>query len=488
MNFGNIKNAKKLFYAALVGAVAFTSCNKFLDINDSPNNPISADPSLLLPTVEASLGQLVGNSLQVYGGFWAQYWTQNPTSSQYRVIDQYRILNTATDRAWLTIYQKSLINAEQIITSKVAGNEHYKGLALILKAYTFQVATDAFGDIPLSEALNPSLYPEPNYEKQSVVYDSIFSYIDQGLLALEATNVTAVGSQDMLFSGDITKWKAFANTLKLRAYLRLSEVDAAKAEAGVKSLYANNPTFLTDDVTITYTTTGGNQNPLHNEMIGLGRTQNIVASATAVKAFLDNNDPRRFSLYSPLAGQDTIAYLAQGSYAANSTKLVSPPSGLVGAKANEESSAVAPAKLMSETESYFLQAEAAVRGWGNGVAADLFEQGVTASFKATGNAADVTKYLADAVDAQFPTDKDGQLKAVITQKYYAMCGFQGFEAWTEWRRTGYPTFLIRSAAAGSYLPAGKMPLRLPYANSELTSNGSLTGSITIDTPVWWDVD
>ncbi|WP_265714669.1 SusD/RagB family nutrient-binding outer membrane lipoprotein [Sphingobacterium sp. InxBP1] len=481
----NFRNAKKLLVLALVGALGLTSCNKFLDINENPNNPETATPSLLLPTVEAAISQVVGNSFQVYGNIWGQYWTQNPTSSQYRSIDRYQILNTAMDRSWLILYRNALNNAELIIKSNEPANDNYKGIAYLLKAYTFQVATDAFGDIPLSEALKADGNLNPKYEAQQVVYDSIFNYIDKGLALLATPQAVPVSSQDMIFNGDLEKWKAFANTLKLRAYLRISNVDSNKAAAGIKALYAKKATFLDDDVSISYTTTGGNENPFYNEMVGLGKTQNVVASATVVKAFVRNNDPRRFSFYEKLSGQDTIAYILQGDFNANSSKLVSSPSALVGGRAVDPTSATAPVKLFSAAESKFLQAEAVVRGWGTGDAKVLFESGITTSFAATGNANDATKYIAQAPDAKFEGNTEAKVKAIITQKYYAMCGFQGFESWTEWRRTGYPTFFTTSIA--STLGEGRMPLRMPYANSEATSNANYPGNVVIYTPVWWDV-
>ena len=74
------------------------------------------------------------------------------------------------------------------------------------------------------------------------------------------------------------------------------------------------------------------------------------------------------------------------------------------------------------------------------------------------------------------------IQAIITQKYYAMCGFQGFEAWNEWRRTGYP---ILGASAATTIDPGQMPLRMLYPNSELTSNLNYPGTIPIYKPVWW---
>jgi len=478
-------NTKKFLVVALVSTIGLTGCNKFLDVNENPNNPESATPSLLLPTVEASISQVVGNSFQVFGNIWGQYWTQNPTSSQYRVIDQYRITNASMDRVWGNIYRGTLNNAELIIKSKVADNENYKGIAHILKAYAYQVATDAFGDIPLSEASKADGNLSPKYEAQEVVYDSIFNYLDKGLSLLAVKQAIPVTSQDMIFDGDLEKWKAFANTLKLRAYLRLSNVNSTKAAAGIKALYASNAVFLNEDATITYTTTGGNENPFYNEMVGLGKTQNVVASGTAVQAFVRNNDPRRFAFYERVSGQDTIAFIAQGAYASNSKKIVSKPSSMVGGNALNQTSAVAPVKLFSASESLFLQAEAIVRGWGSGDAQSLYRAGITESFKATGNEGDAAKYITDAPDAQFAGDVEAKVKAIITQKYYAMCGFQGFEAWTEWRRTGYPTFFVKSAA--STLGEGRMPLRMPYALSEATTNSNYPGNVVIYTPVWWDV-
>lgn len=495
MNLLKIKNIKTLIGISLISAITLTGCNKFLDINDNPNNPDKAEPSLLLPTVQASISQVVGNAFQIYGGIWSQYWTQNPTSSQYRSVDQYQILNTATDRSWQILFRNALNNAELIINSEVEDNEYYKGIAYILKAYAFQVATDAFGDVPLSEALKGADFMNPTYESQEVVYDSIFAYLEKGQALFKSSNVNVieVSTQDMFFSGDLDKWDQFANTLALRAYLRLSEVDQAKAAAGIKKLYAGNPEFLTENVSIVFTATGGNENPLHNEMIALGRTQNIVASSTAVTAMVKNKDPRRFAFYDvvPAQGstpaQDTIAHILQGSYSTNTDKLVASPSFNVGGNAGNPKSALAPAKLFSVSESYFLQAEAVVRGWASGNATELYNNGIQESFDELGyDQAELDAYTAQA-SVKFPTGSvDNKIESIITQKYFAMCGLQGFEAWTEWRRTGYPTFFTVSKA--SRLGGDKMPLRLPYPDSEITSNGNFPGSVTIDKPVWWDVN
>ncbi|WP_158799714.1 SusD/RagB family nutrient-binding outer membrane lipoprotein [Pedobacter sp. L105] len=484
-----IFNPKKLLLMLFVGTAALSGCKKFLDVNQNPNNPDSAQSSLLLPTVEAAVGQITGNYFQIYGGMLSQYWTQSTSAGQYKAIDQYIQHNTDFDGAWSVLYHNALINSQLIITSKESNVQVTQGMAYILKAYAAQLTTDAFGDIPLAEALNAGQFNNPHYEAQASVYDSIFTYIDKGMVLLNNTSSANPGSQDIIFQGDVVKWKQFGNTLKLRAYLRIIKADPNKAAAGIAALYATNPAFLTADASIIYNSVGGNENPLYNTMVALGKTQNLVASSTAVSAFERNSDPRLYKFYDPIPGQDTITAIPQGSYLSFPGKIVSIPSALVGASPLLPASATAPVKLISTSESDFLQAEAVVRGLATkGDASTLFQAGITASFIATGlQATDAAAYIAAAPDALPAFNAAGstedKIKAIITQKYYSMNGFQGFEAWTEWRRTGYPTFFILSEASKQ---GNGFPVRFLYPNSEAVSNLNYPGTVSDITPVWWD--
>ncbi len=472
----------------MIGAIGFgfTGCKKFLDVNQNPNNPDNADPNLLLPTVEAAIGQVVGNNFQITGSFYAQYWTQSTFASQYKTTDQYALTNVAFDGAWSNIYRRALVNSYLIINNPQT-SAYTKGITYILQAYTYQVATDAFGDIPLTQALQGNGYGSPKYDSQQMVYDSVFNFIDKGVALLKTPNGVSPGSQDIVFQGDADKWVAFANTLKLRAYLRIANKDINKSKAGIAALYQSSATFLTTDASIKYNSTGGNENPLYNEMVALGKTQNLVASATAVRSMLANNDPRLKKFYDPVpnSGSDTIAYIPQGSYQINVNKKVSIPTTLVAGNPLDQASALVPVKLISASESYFLQAEAVARGFASGDVNALFTNGINASFTATGlTAADATTYIAGAKDAKIAgAPQDTVVKRIITQKYYAMNGTQGFEAWTEYRRTGYPDFLIFSKA--SILGAGQRPQRFLYPNSEAVSNLNYPGTVPSTTPVWW---
>jgi hypothetical protein len=473
--------------AAGVALLAATGCRKYLDVNENPNAPVTATDNLVLPSSQAAIGMVVGNNLQVYGGLYAQYWTQNNTSSQYRTIEQYNPEPASFDRMWGILYNDALQDINLLEASR---NPNYVAIALIQKAYAFQLLTDAFGDVPLTDALQGNKVLSPAYASQQQVYDSIFAWTKRGV-GLAGTSTTYPGTDDLVFGGGasgMTKWKQFGNTLLLRAYLRLSEVAPSKAQQGIQELYATNPSFLTTDASIRYENVGGNQNPLYAEGVGLGRTQNLVASNTAVSAYATNNDPRLKALYTVNASGNVVG-IPQGSY--NTQPSVAPtfPAPITGARfasATGTTAAAAPVKLISATESYFLQAEAAARGWGTGNVRTLFEAGIKASFDALAlSAAAYEAYVASAPAAQLPGDQAGQIKAIISQKYFALNGFQNFEAWTEWRRTGYPEFLVPSAA--SVLGSNALPARLLYPETEITRNANFPGVKLITDRVWWDV-
>jgi hypothetical protein len=471
--------------AAVATLLMATGCRKYLDVNQNPNSPVTATDNLLLPSTQAAIGMAVGNNLQVYGGLYAQYWTQSPTSSQYKSIEQYNPEPASFDRMWGILYNDALTDIQLLEGSR---NPNYVAIALLEKAYAFQLLTDAFGDVPLADATQGNKVLSPRYAPQAEVYDSIFSWAKRGV-ALAGTSSITPATDDIVFKGSMEGWKRFGNTLLLRAYLRLSEREPSKAQAGIQALYDSGAAFLTSDAKISYQSVGGNQNPLYAEGVGLRSVQNLVASNTAVNAFTANNDPRLKALYTTNASGNVVG-VPQGSY--NTQPAVKPtfPSPLTGANyesKNASISAIAPVKLISAAESYFLQAEAAARGWAPGDADALFKAGIRTSFEALGIPAEAyNQYIASAPDAQLPTDATGQIKAIITQKYYAMNGFQGFEAWTEWRRTGYPDFLVRSTA--STLGTNSLPARLLYPDTEITRNSNFPGVKLITDKVWWDVN
>ena len=375
----------------------------------------------------------------------------------------------------------------------VEGNlTQYRAIAKILRAYSYQVVTDAWGDIPYTEATRGDEgVINPHYDAQAVVYDSIIQLTRDGMALINIDDGNHPLGDDLIYGGHMDLWERFANTLLLKMYLRLSLVAPAKAQAGIADIYANGIGFLEEgeDAQISYSVTGGNQNPLAVEDRRLG--QNQVASKTSGDTMNANSDPRRAAFYLTTAA---VIGLPQGLDSNEPGVTYTVPNPLTGANAsvadgaNGQIASAAPVKFLTSYESYFLQAEAVARGWATGDAADLFEQGIDASFNAYGlTAAQLTAYKGAAYWAQYPTGTVAQqVRHIITQKWLSMNGNQGFEAWTEWRRTGYPDFLVQSNT--SILGPGRFPARFFYPDVEFSRNANFPGQKLISDRVYWDVN
>jgi hypothetical protein len=502
------------YIAVILGAgiLTLTSCKKdFFDINESPNSPKVLKVSEVLPTAELAIGQAVGNDLKIGGGIWAQYWAQNFNASQYKTYEQYNITNEAQRAAWILLYSDALTDLNYIIDQATKeGKTNYVAVATILKAYNFQILTDAYGDIPFSEAGKGAEGNfSPKYDSQKSVYDGIIAMLKDGISKIDLASDMHPGEDDVIYHGDMTRWWKFANTTLLRVYMRLSNVDPPKAQAGISEIVSSSTSFpfikSGETAKIDYYTTGGNTNPLYASFVALGSTRNLVASATAINqlsSYTTNGDPRITELYTP-AGNVYLG-IPNGYLGIDNTggfpkppTLISYPGPITGADP-DEASATAPVVLLSDYESSFLLAEATERGWINlGVtAAELYNEGIQLSYWALGLPADETDpksdyslYINDPkVNYAAQADK---YQAIYIQKWFAMCGLQNFEAWTEGRRTGYieqmmgnfgsNSFFTRSLNAGS----NPLPARMLYPETEMTLNKNFPGQKSLGTKMWW---
>lgn len=465
---------KSIIAALAVAAIVLPGCKKFLDINESPNSTTKANPEQLLPSIEASVAHVTFNHFQTYGNFWSQYWTQRPNASQYRTIDAYSSGPNDFDRPWSILYANGLSDTDSLISlAHLPKFSQWSARAYILRAYAFMQLTDGFGDIPLTEALQGRGNRSPHYDTQAQVYDSIFLWIQKGIDLLDPLNAYQPGAEDLLDNGE--GWTAFARTLKLRAYLRISGVNAAKAAAGIQALYADGTSFLTENWQLNYVNVGGNQYPAWAEVVAL-QIRNQGASSTVMDKLKEWSDPRINSFFALSGGQ--FRSIPQGGYdnVPSTTAMSNPTTAMFGG--------ATPGIFINAAESYFLQAEAALKGWGTGNAAALYEQGIRASFAANGRSdGEATTYMTNQQVAWNSANVDTLQKRIITQKYFSMVNLQGFEAWSEWRRTHYPEFLIRSQA--SVLGPNSRPQRFIYPQAELTRNANFPGLQNIDVPVWW---
>ncbi|WP_143310559.1 SusD/RagB family nutrient-binding outer membrane lipoprotein [Chitinophaga vietnamensis] len=479
-----MKTTLRIIALLFTGTLLFAGCKKFLDINADPNNAADVPISYLLPSAQGELSYALGNTLTIDGGIWSQYWTQNPSSSQYRPLDQYVPDAGSFGNVWATLNSDALEDMQQVIDKGKAGNRlQYIAIASILKAYTFQLSTDLWGDIPFSQALQGTANLTPAYDKQSDIYDGLVKLIDSAVVLINPNDPNAPGNDDLIYQGDMGKWLRFANTLKLKIGLRLAKKDPARAMAIVKSLAGKD--FLQDGETAgqQFNATGGQQNPLYGAIAGsvLNKVQNLVASSTTINFFSSHNDPRIRAFYDPLPGGNFIG-IPQGSFGTAGQGPISIPSAKTGGNANNPASASAPVILISDYESRFLQAEAVVRGWLTGDAAALYKAGIANSFAAYGIAGGDAYMAQPSVAFPVSGTTEAQVEAIITQKWAAMCGNQCIESWTEWRRTGYPSFFVISQAS---IIGQRFPGIFLYPGSETTRNPKTPPQHNIYDKVWW---
>lgn len=504
---------KKIVLTAAVGiALSASSCRKMLDVNANPNVSPTSTVKALLPAGQLYLGTALGSDMQVYGSIWSQYWTQAPQGTQYVPIEQFNPTQGAFDKSWANLYAAAE-NFHQVYTlADSQGKKPYKAIALLMQAYTFEVIADAWGDVPFEHALQGQFATgnlmNPKFDSQRLVYHGIIDYIDTATSIMNRSgSASQPGAEDVIYHGDMQKWRKFANTLKLKALLRLAYKDSAYARRNMDSLFKYNPQFIGsgDDARILYNSGGTNSNPLFAELSGISsNVQQLAGSNTAIDSMNSNNDYRVSVFYNKTAA-NTYAGIDQSKYNfPMGVGAFSTPSANVGADVTNPQSANAPVILMSSWESAFLQAEAIARGWvSTGSDASMFEAGILASFnyyssqimteRGISGAAAYSIYkngdLVNAIPAAnwsvYPATGTlaDKLRVIITQKWFAMAGNQGFEAWTEWRRTGYPDFLVfptNSAIGATH------PTRFLYPASEAATNSSYPGLQPINSLTWWD--
>jgi hypothetical protein len=509
-----LKN-KSIVFIALAGAVlAASSCRKFLNVNTNPNVSQTATVQTLLPAAQLYVGTSVGVDLEINGSFWSQYWTQSISASQYHILDEYGSIG---QDQFLTPWQNLYAAAENFYQLyKLADTQkrkQYMAVSLLMQAYTFQLITDGWGDVPFTQALKGQVADggivNPKYDSQLVVYNGIMAYIDSANKLINSSDPLHPGSDDLIYGGSMSQWQKFSNTLMLKILLRISMREPSVAQTGITALYATTPLFIGngDDAKIGYGYNSANNNPLYAEESSttLGGTQNLIGSATCIDSMNSNHDPRESVFYEPAPATVTATFagnyigLEQGLYSGSySINNFSVPNVYVAGDAHNAASGSAPVNFLTSWESDFLQAEVVARGLAvTGVTDDsLFYHGILASFNyyatdlfATTQNTPLAEYNSYVAGGGYWTVYPAsgtpaqKLRFIITQKWFAMCGNQGFEAWTEWRRTGYPDFLIQSATG-----VGAKPERFLYPTTESTTNANFPGEQLITAKVWWDVN
>jgi Starch-binding associating with outer membrane len=378
---------------------------------------------------------------------------------------------TDVNNSWNLVYSTTLSDLELVIRKASSEKSpNYAGAAKILKAYTYQLLVDAWGNIPYTEALKFTDNVSPKFDDGANIYPALITLLDEAIVDVNnTTSVKSPAANSAIFTGTWAsqkpKWERLANTLKMRMYLHYSKIDKAKAVTEIGKLAtANVMTGVADNFQMVFFSTSGQQNPIHQ--FEVSRANYLFANATMVDMMNTKGDPRRpkyfttFPLYSgiykgsPSANlQSNLKFSRLFTYlrgdTTNTAALTPAADGSI-SSTQYTFNGTAPIRMLTFAEYNFIRAEAAVLGVA-GISADSFyRSGIRASMSMAGVTAAATDAYIAANGTLTGTEAD-KIKKIIEEKFVANHGVI-MEPWTDYRRTGYPVIAVPSNAVITSTP------------------------------------
>lgn len=450
-------------------------------------------------------------SQNLFSDIWAQYYA---TTAAGFDSDRYVQVGRWADLAWGSFYGQAAPQIKLVEDlSEANGNDVGNAMAKIIRVHAYHRITDYWGPIPYSQFGNGEL--SVPYDAQEDIYNDFFISLDDAVSKLKANpGGSSYAGSDRIYGGDAAKWLKFANSLRLRLALRIKYVDPSRAQAEAEKAVADgvildnldNAFVRTDDI---------NRNPLET----ITDWGEFRMSATMESILEGYGDPRMPEYFAPAADGDSdgdgspfeglrngqpkveLETSKNAGHSDLATKFIDVAKGGINP----------PIEIMNAAEVFFLRAEGALEGWNmGGTAQSLYEDGIRASMtqKTLADAAAIDAYITSTdtpvayepgaapvadIPVAFGTDPETQLEQIITQKWIAIYP-NGWEAWAELRRTGYPKQYARVQSENPDVAANEIIRRMVYVQSEFDTNGeavqaaisSLSGGDKNSTKLWWD--
>jgi hypothetical protein len=489
---------------ALLALGAAVACQTDLTaLNQNPNSPTTAPAGPLFTSATRSSLATLQNSFNTLS--MTSLFAQHVAQIQYIDEDRGHIRPTTLDALFNNLYVGPLEDYQKIIDG-AASLPSTAGPAKVMQQWVFQNITDLWGDVPYSEALKGDATTpnfKPTYDAQKDIYDGMLASLTAASASMVGGNSAAdpgLGSADPIYKGDVAKWIKLSNSLRARMALRLSQVDPAKAQAQLTAAFGGAGVFTSnaDNARLSWPGDGVYDNPWSSNFST--RDDHRMAK-TLIDQLVSTNDPR-LPIYAQPTKADPTVYAGMqngldNTFTSTYFNTTSRPGaifypgattyGTFGSSAGKAT----PSYIMTYAEVSFIKAEAAMRGWAGltpAQAAQFYNDGVTASITQWGGtAAQAATYLAQSSVAFNPATG---LEQIGVQKWIALFT-QGTEAWSEYRRTGFPTTIVAGPKMYSDTPG--IAMRLTYAPAELAVNQAgldaaiaRQGADLTTTKVWWD--
>lgn len=457
------------------------SCSdSYLDVNTDPNNPVTVSPDLILP-VALNFSNIIeerSRGMNHLGNMFMANWSQSNGYSWYVEEFKYQVTSSFYARIFNYTYSSVLKQYNDLVTLDGEQYGYYQAIGKIMQSLHYQLLVDTYGDVPYSEALLRGGNPTPVYDDAQMIYEGIMVDLTDAINLINATaantEITPLipGGDDAVFGGDMDMWKKFANTVKLRILVRQSDMSGRGGyiQGEFDKISAEGSGFMTTDATINigYGKVTDQQNRKWEDFSeDVAGTQQLTSLATCATPYvLDRltftNDGRLDYLFEkPDTGHLGVV---QGLQDYGGTEFLTP----------ELVSNIGPGLLVSPSqdgvlytasESYFNQAEAALKGYISNDPQTMYEAGIQASFDYLG-AGDASTYYSQAISTVSWANSSNKLEAIIVQKWIGVMGINALQSWFDYSRTGYPSDVPVSLLTTK----SDRPVRLFYPSSEITAN------------------
>jgi len=507
-----MKKMKKVYIFFLTVGILFSCTENFEEINTDPTSPTVVPAEFLIARVIKDSFRTQGNwwtTTVLQWGNWIQHYgnaNAGFTTAHYLYIQGY------SESFWNFHYELllDLQKAKELAEVQNEGDALRVKMAIIeiVEITVWQRLTDMMGDIPYNDALQGSGNATPVYDTQQAVYTDLIARIDAAVSQLNPSDFPFLGSADFFYAGDVEKWIKFGNYIKLRLGLRISEIDPGLAQSTVSAAMSSTLPESNDD-NAQLALFGGAENANKHPMVELysrGEADAPFVGEAFINTLKDLNDPRL-----PIMVEATVD--SQNAGNPDYVGIPPAPSSDQYAQINANQNAFSrpnrtyytsenynkPLNALTFAEVSFAKAEAALRGWGAsaGDAQTFFQEGIRASmtiapFTDAGlSNADINAYI--AANGTLSGSTEQQWEQIMTQKWINFYVDQSDEAFSEWRRSGFPE-LTPGLNQGE--TNGTIPRRLRYVNDEILLNtdnyntavGRLNDGDTYTSSVWWDVN
>ncbi len=487
---------KRIYKYLLVSvlSVSMVACDlsDFEDTNVNPNQTTTPNAANLL--TNAIVGSLPGTVTATQG----QHYVQYIANSQYTSADTYQTIQFSYN-AWYsgplqdleTVIDLNTDEETKVIASGVGSNANQIAVSKILQSYFYLHITDRWGDIPYSEALQvEDGILTPKFDAQSAVYDGIFATLKSAVAMIDGG---AGPTGDALFGGDMGMWRKFANTTRMIAALRLSEVDPTKGASEFSSAMSDGVIALdnSENIMFTHLAEQNYDNPWEDRF----ETRRDHAVANTLVDYMQTAanggvmdvmmDPRLPVFADPTEIGGLLVGMTYGISEADAGAISNSDVSFLGAALRSQT---APTYIFTSSQVLFSMAEAAQRGWISGDVEGLYNDAITASLNQYGVGADAATFL---TNSEVAFDAGRALEQIGNQKWVSLF-LNGYEAWAEFRRTGFPNLTPAVAAQNT---SGLIPVRQAYPVTERDLNEtnynevvSRQGEDGLDTRVWWDAN